>query len=109
MKNAESYLGHPYKWGIAILGKKRLLFFLGVFINLVCGVLVFAPIEVAARLVDEVFEQNIYDRIALYIALIAALPCLRALLSLLYRFFMEICSMLSKWIWHFTVKPLPER
>lgn len=92
MKNAESYLGHPYKWGIAILGKKRLLFFLGVFINLVCGVLVFAPIEVAARLVDEVFEQNIYDRIALYIALIAALPCLRALLSLLYRFFMEICS-----------------
>ncbi len=91
-EDLKSYIGHPFKWGMTVLGKKRPLFFLGVFINLVCGVLIFAPIEVAARLVDEVFEQNIYDRITLYIVLIAALPCLRAVLSLIYRFFMEICS-----------------
>ncbi len=87
-----SYLGHSFKWGMTVLGKKKPLFFLGVFINLVCGVLVFAPIEVAKRLVDEVFENHIYDNVTLYIILIAALPCLRAVLSLIYRFFMERCS-----------------
>lgn len=86
------YLGHSFKWGMTVLDKKRPLFFLGVFINLVCGVLVFAPIEVAKRLVDEVFENNIYENITLYIILIAALPCLRAVLSLIYRFFMERSS-----------------
>lgn len=90
--NVGQYLGHSFKWGMTVLDKKRPLFFLGVFINLVCGVLVFAPIEVAKRLVDEVFENNIYDNITLYIVLIAALPCLRAVLSLIYRFFMERCS-----------------
>ncbi len=86
------FLGHPFRWGWALLGRNKPVYLLGIFINLVCAVLVFIPATVSGMIVNEVFGANDQTHLATYITMLVAFPCARAALSLLYRFIFERCS-----------------
>ncbi len=89
---AIKFLGHPFAWLVALMKPVAGKYLIALFLDFVVVGIGIWMAPITGKLVDEVLIGGESSKLALYAAILALAPILRAVLRYIFRVTFEICS-----------------
>lgn len=87
------FTGKAAQWTLAVIHPNRGKFIISLILDLICTALALTPAIVIGRIVDEVFENQIYANLTLLLGLLVLIPVVRQIMIYIFRHYFEEVSL----------------